>query len=76
MVVIPLLIVLIGFGVALVAVSFGKPDDWNPPIAAYLWVRGFRTQPPARERVRMLGYLTAAGGVLFLILATWFPDKL
>jgi hypothetical protein len=45
------------------------------PLAHFVLWRGARIQPPARERVRALGYTAAAFGVLSRILAIWFPGR-
>ena len=68
--------VLIPLGIALVVITIGKSDEWNPRLANWIWVRGAgHRQPPARVRIRMAGYLVAAFGLLALIFAIWFPGR-
>jgi hypothetical protein len=69
------LVLVVALGLGLVMVTLGKSNEWNPPLARFIRLRGWRDQPPARERVRTAGYLAAAFGVLGLILSIWFPGR-
>jgi hypothetical protein len=73
--VLALSVLLVIVGCVVVGLTIGRADDWNPPLAHFVLWRGARIQPPARERLRALGYTAAAFGVLSLILAVWFPGR-
>ena len=64
-------LVLLMFGVALVAATFGKPKDWVTRLGGRLPFYGW-PRATASDKVRAFGYIASASGFLELIRALWF----
>ena len=57
-------------GLGLLAATVGRSKDW-PPLARFIPFFGWGQLAPPRERLRAVGFIATAFGLLELVRAIW-----